>query len=250
MKTLDFYNAWHLGDCLYTIHYFNKLSLAYPEITIHFYCNPNYHSELAEWIQYSNINLHNISDVPTDAINTWIGENDFYWKNLTPAFDNQFDHFYIAYFDLLSMKAKVSNPIETKYDMLFDNQEIITGASKEFDYFIINSQGMSGQTDQEAVNNLNKFTLEQLKDFRVITTEKIPNSYIPCTRDEYPSLMNIAQLSCHATNIVGIHTAPYLPCFNVFNIDAVRNWIIIQRQGLTYSFNNRIFNIKDSKELF
>lgn len=248
MRKLNFYNERHLGDCLYTIHYFNKLHKAHSKLDIHFYCNPNYHFELQLWID-GNITLHDIIQKPEDAINTWIGENDFYWKNLTPTFNNQFDHFYIAYFNMLSSKAGVDNPIEEIHDMLFDNKEITNGYGNEFDYLIINSQPLSGQVDENAVQNLNKFVVEQLWDFKIISTARIPNTNVACTLDYGYTLMDIAHLSCCCKNIIGIHTAPYLPCFNAFNIDTIKNWVIIQKQGLTYSFNNRIRNIKSSEEL-
>lgn len=244
------YNKWHLGDCLYTIHYLNKLIQQESDLSVIFYCKLEYHYELKYWIESDKIILYDIKDnIPDHAFNTWIGEDDYYWKNITPTFNNNFDLFYIEYFNILSKKLGLQNPIITPDDLLFDNPEINhPNEFPSFDYLIINSEGNSGQVDEDAVKNLNYFVTSRLKDYRVITTSPINNN-IDCTRYYNMTLFDIAQLSLKTDYIIGIHTAPMLPTLNCYTINTNIKWVIIQKQGLTYSFPN-IQNIKDSKELF
>lgn len=249
---MNFFNEWHLGDCLYTIHYFNKLIRKYSYLEIHFYCNSDYHKELQLWNRYrAQLFLHDISLKPENSINTWIGENDFYWKNLEPAFNGMFDVFYIEYFKNLSSHIGLESPIVTPEDFLFDNEEILTQnvINEEFDVLIINSKPFSNQIDSDSIRNLNKFSLNLIdSNYKAISTEKI-NDAIPSTIELEYSLLQLAKMSTQVDIIIGIHTAPMLVCFNKYNIDKVQQWILLQKQGLTYSFNSRIYNFRNSNQL-
>lgn len=248
---MNFHNDYHLGDCLFTIHYLNKLQDQIKK-DLNFYCDAKYHDELSLWIENPGIKLCDIKDKSRHSINTWLGLDDFYHSN-KELYNHKFDRLYNAFFNKLTLSINyidLVNPIKTINDLLFDNYKININnkLNKNFDFFIINSKPLSGQVDENAIKNLNCFVENKLKSYNVISTEPI-NSMIECTRDYGMSLIDIANLSTRCDYIIGIHTAPMLVCFNKFNINNVKQWIILQKDGLTYSFNNRISNIKDSSKL-
>jgi hypothetical protein len=93
----------------------------------------------------------------------------------------------------------------------------------QYDYLIINSDGLSGQCD----NNKKDYILTQLlntlgsKGMNVWCTKKIPNIHhnIKCTTDYNYTLRDIGELSIYSNRIIGVGTSPMLTCFNPYNID-------------------------------
>jgi len=62
---------------------------------------------------------------------------------------------------------------------------------------------------------------------------------IPSTLAHGLSLVDIALIAMRSKRIIGIHTAPMIPCFNVFNIEKTEAWDLFSERE-TYSYNNRI----------
>jgi hypothetical protein len=242
---IEFYNELHLGDCLYQLLYCNKLAEANLNMEIIFYCQSKYFIELQLWNKFpSRIFLVPIENKTPTAINSWIGINNFHHATFAD-YKYVFDKQYIDFFAYLSGLANIDNPIRVSSDMLFDNEEI-NMPLEQYDYLIINSEPLSGQVPKNLLDYLNNELLYELNG-SIITTKKIAN--FKCTLDSSYTLLDIAKLSVRAKYIIGVHTSPFLGCFNKFNIDKITKWYIFQNTGLTYSFNNNIISIKDINEI-
>jgi len=251
MKTLEFYNTYHLGDCLFHIHYCNKL-IQVNDCKIIFYCKKEYHNELELWItDKDKIILEDLNKKSNLSINCWL--NSMKHFDLRGQYDFFYDKIYLAFYRDLSKKIDgIINPIGTSKDFLFDERQIIENKNvnifSKFDYLIINSKGNSGQWNY----NENDFNLlfQKLidKECTVITTAK--NNYkLPCTLDYNWNLLDISTVSLYCKNIFGIHTAPHIPCLNIWNIKDQKEMSFLHNEGIYYSYENHI-NIKSLKELY
>ncbi|MDY0197621.1 MAG: hypothetical protein RBR68_07385 [Tenuifilaceae bacterium] len=233
MKKLEFYNEYHLGDCIFHLHYLRHLD---KNIDIDFYVSSNYINELGMHIKgYNNINLKNITNYNKSGYNSWIGEIYFLPENWTEEV-MLYDKFYLKWFDYLSNKIGVDNPVK---DMLFDYELLGYNSDFNYDILFINSIPYSAQITYP-INIIDKKAIELSKNFNIITTRKINN--LPCTLDYNMNLINIAQISNNVSYIIGINTAPIILTMNKFNISKVKEYYIID-SNKTYSYNN-VYHLK------
>jgi len=244
-------NEWHLGDCLYHVHFCLKVIEANPDAVINFACNADYHLELwaymGHWPDEIRKSLRLLNLATTDT-----GRYDDCWINGNGEFDSwirlmdkrqrpkYFDHFYVAFFDELCRRDHLISPFIDAESLLFRRKDTIASPLNDPYILFINGKPRSGQ--YEFRDDEDKMFIEKCKQrgIPVTTTEEL--------REHFWTLSDILWLSAKAHFVVGIHTAPMLVTFNEQNIDTVQNWLILHRQGLTYSFNNRIHNIKSLEE--
>lgn len=242
---IEFYNELHLGDCLYQLLYCNKLVEKNNNIEIVFYCNEKYFYELNLWNKFlDKIFFLPIEKKTSGAYNTWIGLDNFHHSTL-PNYNFYFDKQYIDFFNKLSKKINIENPIKTSEDFLFDNIEILK-PTESYDFLIVNSKPLSGQVDKEMINYLENKIIYDLEG-KIITTKKIGN--FKCTVDYNYSLLDIAKISNNVKYIIGIHTSPMLVCLNKYSLNNFVKMYILQNENLTYSYNNKIFNINNLSEM-
>lgn len=244
---INFHNTAHLGDCLFQIHYINKLLEKHPEITVSLYCNQDYHYQLNEFILFKeNVKLFNLNNIPNDSVDTWITREVPGKRQMLEKLNNNglYDVFYVSFFQGLSEVLGLSSPINNPVDMLIHNQDLLIDneLSGELDYLFINSVPMSGQFRDYDNGRLN-VVISELKNIgKIVTTA--PNSCgAPCTLDYKLTLMGIGNISLKAKNIIAINTSPTIACFNVFNINNFERFLVLEN-NIRYSFNNRIKNIK------
>lgn len=244
---IKFYNTAHLGDCLFQIHYINKLLEKHKNINVIFYCNEDYHYQLNEFIIFKeNTTLSPLTNIPSNAIDTWITRDVPGKKEMLEKLNNDglYDVFYVSFFQGLSEVLGLTSPINEPKDMLIHNKELLNNnsLSGDLDYLFINSTPMSGQFRDYDNNRLNSVIAELSKTGKIITTA--PNSCgAPCTLDYKLTLMGIGNLSIKAKKIIAINTSPTIACLNIFNIDNFEKFLVLEN-NISYSFNNKIKNIK------
>lgn len=231
---MNFYNEFHLGDCLYHIHYCRKLIDANPGLEIGFYIQSQFHKEVQNFIGDYAIKLHNLGDRPKDAINCWINSiGQFLAWGVATKFN--YDLMYLEFYKFLSKQIKMDNPIKTAKDFLMDNKELLktNNLSRKFDWLVINSGGNSGQWYDNAIfNKLIKVLKASGKD--VITTA--PNTEgVECTLDSKLNILEIGNLSTTCDYIIGVQTAPFVPVTNIFNLNKVKMIYDCHNEGWKFS---------------
>jgi len=266
MRKINFYSQEHLGDNMYHFHYCRKLLEKNKDIEIDFYvkrptdCNnfEIFYNELKKHIiDLERFNfIRNFTILPKDVINIHINANQTgrkYFEFIKyPSLEGNlsYNEFYIYFFEYLSNILQIKNPIKTNDDFLIDNPLILKDNplyNDNFDFLIINSIGLSGQVEKNLSYFDPLFEYLLIKGYKVISTEKTKFSDILSTVENGLSLLDIGNLSLKCNNVIGVHTAPMTYTFNKWNIDKINKWIIFQANGTTYTFNDRIFNVKSLK---
>jgi hypothetical protein len=223
---LRFHNDYHLGDCLYQLHYLIRhWRASFQSSTL--YCNPDYHDELSAFIPIGyDIRLADIEDKAEDSINCWIGHEEFHTSH--PNW-HDYPSFYVDFFKHLSKKAGIRSPIVQKGHMLFDSPEIHRRRipKTHYDFLIINAQPKSGQWPHNESQFLNLITSLRNARKRVITTHPCGIQNVPATIHLGYKIIDIAKLSTQVQNIIGIDTGPMGSTFNIWNQTTVKNRFIL-----------------------
>ena len=244
----------HLGDVSHLMHFLRKF-VALNNVDVELCFSEKYNKEIT--LQNDSPRIHLVNQSSSAAHNftdLWKKYKELGYPNVPKTDPNIFkayNEMYVYFFQFVCQKLGYNCPINKPEDMLFDNPGILTPTplSQEWDYLLINSFPLSGQvngTEQE----MDAIFDEKIAKLRalgksIVTTKKITG--IPCTRDHDLSLLGIANISINAKNIVGINTAPYLMCFNIWNIDKVQRWVHYNDRHL-YRYNNRITNVFTKEE--
>lgn len=245
MSKLTFYNQYHLGDCVFHLHFLQKLvPMLGTNVSIEFHVNPNYIPELRKHIiDIDTIKIVPLAQVDGTAINSHINAFGNYGEIFAAA-DGDYAECYVQFFKQLCEKYNLPNPIRTKFDMLWDNPlSMGVRLPHEFtgniDYFIINAPCYSGQFLYNPDNFSCLFEKFLKKSDRIVCTHPAGAYDIPSTLAHGLSLVDIARIATRSNRIIGIHTAPMIPCFNIWNIDKVFSWSLFSERE-TYSYNTRI----------
>jgi len=213
-KTFYFHNAMRLGDGIFFIQYLRRLCELYPNYIFWFYINSKLSNfyELEKHIgKYAGrIILSELSVRKGISIDCWIGDNRFYYTHANREILNEF---YYHYFEMLSKKIGVQNPIQK--DWKFEHENIIDSNKFEYDILVINSRAMSGQAAYNKLDILN-FVNKHRDSHRIITTDRIEG--FPCTRDHNLSTLEIGILSTKCKYIIGYNTSPIIACLNEFTL--------------------------------
>jgi hypothetical protein len=247
-----FDNKAHLGDCLFQIHYLNKLIEKNNNIKAILHCNSSYHYQLEDFIIYkNNIFLKSLDNVPKNSVDTWITRQVPRKNEMLERLNNDglHDVFYVSFFKGLSEIIGLNSPIEKPEDMLLHNKELLVenSLSGPLDFLFINSYPLSGQFKSYDRNKIDKIIGQIKERGSVITTA--PNSHgLPCTEDFNLKLMQIGNLSIKCKNIIAINTAPIIACFNIFNINFFDKFLVLEN-AMSYSYNSRIKNINNIEDI-
>lgn len=235
---LHFNNQYHLGDCIFSIIYFNKIIKLNSVTRIIFYCQPQYHEQLQELIE-GDIVLEPWRD---SGESTWINRELMYHGNIG-NFNGVYgrtkntDEIYIHFYNYLSKRNGLNITFNTREDILYDSEKYlidINNYNLGYDVLVINSSPLSGQfphSSNKFDDIIRKLNLRK----RVITTKKV--SGIDCTLDNKFTVLDIAKLSYHIKYVIAIHTAPHILMLNKFTIDRFKKWIMFDlRHNYSYSF--------------
>ena len=243
---LSFHNEYHLGDCIFTIIYINKLCRYDRSINIKFYCNKEYHNQLHELIEYTE--RVSLLQFEKKGESTWINRENLYhgdkiFKGKYAQY-YYYDNIYIDFYNYLSNKNKIDLKFVSNREILFDSfeeNEDLYSYKFDYDILIVNSSPKSDQFTF-CEKELAIIIKEIARRFKVITTKKING--IPCTTDSQYSILEIGKLSCYIRNFICIHTAPHILTINNINIDIIENWYCLHnRHSINFDF------VKHSRDL-
>lgn len=247
MRKINFYNEFHLGDSVFHIHYLLNCLKLNDNVEFEYFIHDQYINEIKNHcIGEDKIKISSISQTPPNSYNSWIGTNGFYFNNKN---NYKYNEFYVEWFEYLSKMVNLINPITNKNSMLINNSRILNSNIKhKYDLLFINSQPYSGQLYYNE-SELNKIIIELSNSNNIITTKKING--IDCTMDFNYNLVQIGNISINIKNIVAINTSPIVNCFNIWNIDNINKFVVLDKYN-TYTYNNKIVcidninNIKNS----
>jgi hypothetical protein len=240
IKSYDFYNEYHLGDCVLHLYFCRKL-VDYNQSQINFFVHQQYITELNFHIlgYENNIHLKPLQDKPIDAINSWIGTDGLYYSH-PESWD--YNNFYLFWFFELSKKLNI--PIIV-YDMISDYLPIIQNVPEDsWDILYINSQGFSNGFIYDD-DKYNSIAHKLSSEYKILTTQKIDG--YECTRDYNWNLIQIAGAAIKCKYVIANHTSPIHLCFNKWSIDNIQHWFIIHTRD-TFTFNNKIERISNYDE--
>jgi hypothetical protein len=123
-----------------------------------------------------------------------------------------------------------------------DHEEILKPVPSDFDCDILigNCPAFSGQYRYKParfVERIQKWRSES--DYKFTTVHNLGLSDVPCTLDSNLNLLQIGNIAMRAKYIIAIASAPIIYCFNKWNIDTVKKWIVLSNRS-TYTYNDRI----------
>lgn len=244
MKDLHIYNEYHLGDCAISLHFARKMSVFY---NVYLYVNSKYIKELENHLEKElkdKVYILDLNKKPYSALNSWYGSinlEGYGFRNKTFYINERFEKF----FSLLCKQHNLQIPecLLNKYCILFDSLSILESKNEiECDILFINSRPLSGQYFYNK-SNLDSCIRALSEKFKIVTTAPSIDN-VPCTLDFNCNLMDIANISLKTKYVIGIATAPIIPCFNKWNIDMLKKWIVLSKRS-SYSYNERIIKFND-----
>lgn len=275
MKKLYFYNNFHYGDCLVSLHFLHHLTKV-NDIECDFGCNPNYHGQLQELISSnSKISLSKIpqSDFdsvdfrtrsgPNRAINLWCcpslrrmwGEEIEKFPAYSTKFPSMLDLGKVL-FEIWKYVCETNElvfPFSDSDDIIFD-EDILSQDTLDVDYdfLLVNSYCHSGQMKiaPHEQDNLFLQVIDLLKENNktFITTHKLLD--YECTTDYNLSLVGIGQLSKRCKVLFGVPTAPLWISLNKWSLENCIKFVNYTNDVVAYDFKNKTTNINDLDELY
>jgi hypothetical protein len=237
MKPIRTFNPWHIGDHIQYLNFIRRVAKAMPDQEFIHYARWDYLKELQDVIEdLSNIKLAELGHMlPPDAQNVWMGHEN-YWYN--SPLQNDMVAFHLDWYEHLAKRLKVENRIKTVEDMRFDYPKILKPLQggrlppTPFDVLVISSAPASGQ-----FQGYNHFALINLaarmanNGLKVVITTELPkhikNVYSTVAPGRYLSITQIGHLSLHCHTIVGVSTGPDWPTHNIWNLDSVKQRILM-----------------------
>lgn len=245
MKELNLYNAYHLGDNIYNINFFNKYTNY--DYVFNYYIQPQYFNELSKHIINPNIKLLDIHQCNrNNFIDCWINGYGI-WSDYIDSQNNMIDLFYVNFFKKISNILGIECLVKDKSDILFDNTNIINKINKKFDFLIVNEFPYSGQFNFNIGHFSELFDFLHKENISFISTTKTSNA--ECTRDYNMSIVDIGFLSESCNNIISVNTAPICSTFNVNNINTVNKWFVLDNIN-SYSYNHNIIRLNDLSKIY
>ncbi len=218
------YNKYHLGDNIFNVLLFNKISdyLQQNNMKIYYYCIENYHKQVGEFIKNKEvIILKKLNERNEQGLEAWINN-----ENVSPRYELQSlvgqDRYYVFFYNLILEKMKI--PIYI-YDLKYEDDDLLKRRDnlikeyKNLKILVINSEPLSDQF-KYSKNDWNRFIVYLSNKFNIITTLKVNN--IPCTIDNKLSCKDIAALSSLCDYIITINTGPFVGCYNKYTLEHVK----------------------------
>jgi hypothetical protein len=275
VRKLKFYNNFHYGDCLTSLHFLDHLTKV-NEVECVFQCYEGYQFQLRQFIEHNpRITVESIPNGDyckhdlrirghDRAINLWVCPSISRMWGMTPEslpksvyadnFPQMFDvgKLLLEIWKFICDKYMLVCPFQTKDDIIFD-QPCFMGEThgNGYDFLLVNSVCQSGQMkiSQEEQDHIMEHIAKGCEEFgfSYITTRNIGNR--PCTQDYNMTLMNIGQLSKNCNVILGVPTAPFWMAVNKWTIERsikIVNWT---NDFTAFDFKNKTNNIYDVGKL-
>ena len=253
-------NAFHLGDCLYSIIFFKIIEeyIKQENIFFYFYCQEEHLDQIRDFNTSSNVIVEPIYNLNNNVVvhDLWIGssENNFNWYIFIDANADSlyYDVFFCKYYNYLLEKLGFQIKIDK---FIYNDPELLKRCNdisikyvelKNIDFLINNSKPCSGQIDYD-ISEWNSFITQLSKKYNIITTQKV--SDIKCTRDYNLKAMDIAAISINIKNFICIESGIFSGLYNTFIVDR-KDIVVYNLSKYNYhkcSFSNFIWksSIKD-----
>ncbi len=236
-KHFNFYNTYHIGDHIFNLKFFYKITeeLLKRNIRINYYYTQTYkdkavlpRAELERYVDSRVVTLKDIKEMPRDAIELWMGKsidevNTFSICKYFPKFYNNIVNILV----IQDLKTDISLFQDEKYLLpIYDSiNSKYNDKYKDIDILIINEQPKGPQFktfDRDKFNNMCRHLHGK---YNIVTTSKV-DTPIKCTRDDNLMLQDIGAISTHAKYIIAVHTGPIVPCYNLYTKKSVKKWIL------------------------
>lgn len=226
---IKLYNRFHLGDQVFNFILFYNIKdyIEANDITIHYYCNKDYHWQISEFNCSKNILIFELSPDMKDGLHVWIGERmyDICWYTRADDFQRKQNLFYVAFFNEILQKLKI--PVQFR-KLEYTDSELLTRYDRvnlscnnkyaELDFLILNSTALSGQYYRNDAE-WNPLILKLNKKYRIVTTEKVPG--VNCTQDDRLSIKDIAAVSTRVKKIIAVNSGVVPGLFNTYTLNNV-----------------------------
>ena len=250
-KIIKLHNSFHLGDNIFNICYFNKISSYLKEnnIIVFYYLKEKYIQEVLEFLITQYVILIGIENETEIGIHFWIGNKDLLYnihhqsENNYLSFNDMYVKFFNVFSDMIGIPKYIDTIIYSDEDLLH-RYNMLDEKYKNIDVLIINSIPLSGQL---LYNEFNwKFLVHIFnKNYNVVTTKKVDN--IKCTLDDGLSIKTIGALSIHAKIIISVNTGVTTGILNSYTLNNVKGVFIFDR-GCHYNFE-KFYNYKTLDEI-
>lgn len=250
--THNFDNIANLGDIVFNVHYFSKILNIHKDMEINYYIRDKFINEIKKHINFNRLNISSINNKPVDSICGWfgksifsssVGRGDFDFRKIVNdmGINPSYVDLNIKFFEFISNKINIDNPIKEKKDLLMENVGLLKNniLSDKFDVLIINSIPMSGQyefNNNDFINLINEMK-SRMSYIRIITTNHTGINDVKCTLDYDLSLIDIGNLSLYCDYVIGVHTSPLIYTFNVWNICKIKKWYVLHTPKYAYDYN-------------
>lgn len=225
MKTVEFYNEYHLGDNVFHLTFLRKLCRLVDDNFV-YYVNSAYLPELNKHLlgYLDRIELRSLEHRTPTAHNAWVGEIYYNHPN-----NFLYDAFYIDWFNYLTQKLYGKN-----FDIDMISDYIPCSYQVEgHDILFINSVPQSGQFEKKT--ELLDSVIQKLNTrYNVITTKRVAG--VRCTLDYSMSLVDIGCVAANSKHIIAIETGPHSTCINKWALENVQSWIVGHNTN-SFSFN-------------
>ncbi len=257
-QTFYLYNKYHLGDNVFNIIFFNKITpyLKKRGLKIEYFMEEGYIGQVSEFVKDVDvIQLKRLNERENkNALEAWINNREII-LNHELQIKIGFDTYYIYFFNQICGKMGIhysimdlkyiDNDLRDRYNLL-KNKYIEYG---DLDILIINSEPLSGQFRYNKTE-WNRFINYLNRKYRIVTTLKVHNtgSNIPCTMDNNLSIKDIASLSTKVRYIISINTGPFVGCYNVDTLQNVEK-IFMFVNNLYYD-HPKIETYKEIEDLY
>jgi hypothetical protein len=228
MRTIQLFNAFHLGDGFANLHLLRYLALRHPEMAFEFYAHQCYLQEFVCFTEdVPNLTLFDLErGAPPKAIDGWKQSENFFASH---PLRNDYAAFTKRHYRRLIRKFGLNDPAP---GLLFDlpclAQEV--GYEIDFDVLVVNSNPQSGQfldyTQEDSLEPMVRALMD--RGHRVITTKPsrpygeifqssgvdlLPN----CTQDSGLKCWQIGALSNRIPVHIMVSTGPSWLTFNTFS---------------------------------
>ena len=212
-KIIETQCGHHLGDNLINFIFFYKIKeyIEANNITIHYYCLPQYHKNLLEFKCSNNIKILNYEN-----------KGHVLWQGGTTPHQNFIEDKICGMFNIFLNTYKIPiqvNAFEYEDQDLFRRYNNLEDKYKNLNVLVINSKPLSGQLNNYDKPTWDNFIVELNKKYKIATSEKVNDDIL--SLEEF-TVKNIASVALNVKIIIAINTGPSTPLYNTHilnNID-------------------------------
>ena len=264
MTTIDLYSDKNLGDGIFAMIYFYNIKNHIEEnnITINFYCKPEYHVQLLEFKCSDNIVLFDLEN--KQGTHLWIANTDLSVNLANFEHKNNLDTLLVAFYNNIS---KLLNIDVTMMNFCYHDSELLERYEKlpekyhDLDILIINAVALSGQyvLDDDIwgpyIHKLNdkykiavtrnigqrSFASQQLNQENALRSDDFGGS-ISCTMDDNLTVKDIAAISTRAKIIFSVNTGVITGLYNSYTLNKANKIFVFD---VNWKYENSKFQNKE-----